>query len=573
MIGQSNEKGAFVYNSDYSKKLLSKSKLNRTMNFNSAEQNAFDSTLTLVNQAKIRINAESLKQALTIHHDFPSLASISEVLEDFNVPNLATKLSSEQLFQIPLPAIAHLDTEAGDFATIISISENQVEYKHHKSTIVKESLNVFLNKWNGITLLIEPNETSGEADYKKNKKEFFIENLRIPFAISGLLACLIFFIYPVFSNIPLSENWQFYSLIISKFIGTILSMMLIWYGFESNNPFLNKICQLNKKTNCQNILSSEAANIGGIGSWSDVGLIYFLGGLLSLLFFQEKVISSIQIIGLLALPYTFWSVYHQAFVAKVWCPLCLCVLALIWIEFFISLPLSIQFFKIETLLALGFCFLLIAVLLAFFKKPLKDSFRVESLEIELEKLKFNPNFIQSFLSKQSTLPAIDSKMQIIEFGNIEVENSFQIIINPVCGACRQKFLDIIEIVENNSEVKYQFILSSSSKPNELSSQITKTVLGLADELLMIKALHKWFLNENQDFEVWKNSLKVEIDNYKGEFQRLMHKQWLKEANINFVPAIFLNNIEIPALYKAKEAIKLWKYYQNQDFEISNKSIY
>jgi uncharacterized membrane protein len=535
------------------------------MNFNTVEENAFKATLKLINIAEVRVNSSSLKNALSTHHDFPSLASLSEVLEEFNVPNLATKLHPDQLSQIPLPAIAHLSIEDGSFVVITKISEHFIEYQHNTLGKKHELLSNFYQKWDGVTLLIEPNEKSGESDYQAIKRKNLLSSLRISFAIIGLLTCIFYLLYPIIESNDVSQNWQFYGLIISKFTGLILSCLLIWYSLDANISFLNKVCQLNKKTNCQDILSSKAASIGGIISWSEIGFIYFLGGFLSLVFFQQSLIPILQIINLLALPYTFWSIYHQAFKAKIWCPLCLGVQALLWTEFFITLPIIIKSDTIENYSAVGICFLFAATLIASLMNPIKDSFQKERLSIEFQKLKFNPDFVLSILSKEVFLPPFDHQMQMIEIGSPEAETVFQIVINPVCGACRQKFLDMMEIVENNDEVKYQLILSSSSKQDEVSNQIVKTILGLANNSLMIEALYKWFLDENQNFEVWKNAIKTTENNIKGENQRLLHRQWLDEANITHVPLTYLNNVEIPTLYSTKEAVKLLKHYSNVGF--------
>jgi uncharacterized membrane protein len=532
------------------------------------EKSAFEALWQLVILADIKLTQTSLKNALLQHNDFPTFASFGDVLDEFNIPNLSTRLATENLSEIPLPALAHLKDNNGDsFVVIRNITPNQIEWQQDYKT-VQENITEFTKKWGGITLLIEPDANSGESNYEKNSKKEFIENLRTPFIITGLLICLLFLINPIIENHPLLQNWQFYGLIVSKSFGSILSVMLVWYSLDANNSFLNKICQLSKKTNCQNILSSEAANIGGIISWSEVGLIYFLGDLLSLLFFQKNPLPLLQIISLFALPYTFWSIYHQAFVAKIWCPLCLGVQALLWAEFIISLPISIKplpFDNYDNYLELGICFLFVATILIFIKKPITKSFQAENLNIELQKLKFNPDFVQSILLKETFLPPFDYQMQMIEMGNFEAETVFQIVINPICGACRQKYLDIMEIVENNDEVKYQLILSSSPKQDEISNQVVKTILGLANNSLMIEALYKWFLNENPNVEVWKNTIKTTEDNIKGENQRLLHRQWLDEANITHVPVTYLNNVEIPTMYKAKETIKLLKYYANIGF--------
>jgi uncharacterized membrane protein len=535
------------------------------MNLRPNEDNVFKVTLALIKQANVRINAESLRMALWAAPDFPSLASISHVLDEFNVPNLATRLTTDQLAEIPIPAIVHLHTNEDTFALLTDVTPESVTWYHNISGNTKESLAAFANRWEGLTLLIEPNAKSGEADFEINKRTFFIESLRLPLVMVGLLLCLVFLLYPIVQIYAIDNHWQLYALIITKLMGTALSAMLIWYSTDADNPFLNKICQIHKKTNCHSILSSKAANIGGFISWSEIGLIYFLGGCLSLLFFQQDSLPLLRVISLLALPYTFWSVYHQAFVAKIWCPLCLCVQALLWLECMVSLPISITFLPLNTFLELGFWFLAVAVLVVFVKKPLKDSAQIEGIKIELQKLKFSPDFVEILLSKEVFLPSFGYKMQVITVGNEDAEMTLQIVVSPTCGACRRKFLDIVEIVANHDEVKCQIILSSPSDQTEIASQVVKTILGLANNFQKIEALHKWYMLESQNFDTWRSSLKLDLNIIEGEQQQVLHRQWLNELKIIHVPLTYFNNVEIPTLYTTKEAIRLIKYYTNIGF--------
>ncbi len=532
---------------------------------NSVEENAFRATLELIKAAGVKINAKSLKNALLSNADFPSLAALNSVLSEFNVPNLATIISAEQLVQIPLPAVAHLNIEGGSFVIVTAISDESINWKHNTHGNTKESITDFSSKWDGIILLIEPNGASGEPNYEEIRKTVLIDNLRVPFIITGLIAILFYLVYPIFNSFEINDNWQFYGLLLTKFLGTGISIMLVWLSLDSNNSFLNKVCHLNKKTNCQHILSSEAASLGGIVSWSDVGLIYFFGGLLALLFFQKQVVPILQITSLLALPYTFWSVYHQAFKAKVWCPLCLSVQALLWVEFIVSLPISFQTLPINTFSTFAICFLIIAVLLALVKKPLKDSFQIDSLTVELQKLKFNPDFIQSLFSRETFLPSFDNSMKVIEMGNFEAETVFRLILNPTCGACRQKFLDIKKIIANHEALRYQIILSSAAAQDEISNQVTKNVLGLPNNTLMVAALYDWFIDENQNFDAWLLKWENQTEKAIGEPQRQLHRQWLIEAGITHVPVTYLNKVEIPVIYSANEAVKLLKYYSPVGF--------
>jgi uncharacterized membrane protein len=215
------------------------------------------------------------------------------------------------------------------------MENNQVEWLHDKMGIRSESIAEFSQKWQGITLLTQPNEKSGEEDYSKNRKFEIIENLRNPFIISGLIVILGYFIGTHFTNLTIENSSHFYAFLIAKFAGVIVSCFLIWYGIDANNSFLRSVCEINSKTNCGNILNTEAAKIFGWLTWSEIGLFYFVGCFLALLFSSNllETLLILKWLNVLALPYTVWSVYYQAFVAKEWCVLCLMVQILLWVEF------------------------------------------------------------------------------------------------------------------------------------------------------------------------------------------------------------------------------------------------
>ncbi len=83
------------------------------MRLNPNEQNAFQTTRQLLRLAGVRVTDRSLKTALYHHPDFPSLLAIGDVLNEYKVDTLATRLSSERLIEAPVPALAHLHTNGG----------------------------------------------------------------------------------------------------------------------------------------------------------------------------------------------------------------------------------------------------------------------------------------------------------------------------------------------------------------------------------------------------------------------------------------------------------------------------
>ncbi len=164
------------------------------MTLNPSEKNAFVAVNNLLKIAKVKVTETTLKNKLLQHSDFPTLISLSDVLTDLKVDNMATRINPYQLSEIPLPAIVHFEDGSG-YGTMNKIEDNQVEWLHEKMGIRRESIAEFSQRWQGITLLTQPNENSGEENYAKNRRFEIIENLRNPFIISGLLLILGYFIY------------------------------------------------------------------------------------------------------------------------------------------------------------------------------------------------------------------------------------------------------------------------------------------------------------------------------------------------------------------------------------------
>ncbi len=529
------------------------------MKLNPNEKNAFEAIWQLVRLTNLKITATSLKNALLQHPNFPTFVAFSDVLHDFNVPNLATRLTPDRLHEIPLPAIAHFEGGGGTFITITKIMDDTIEWTHDEIGIKKESITSFLHHWQGTTLLIEPNETSGEVNYKENRKQEIIESLRIPFIITGLLACFSFLFYQVTKQYPITENWQYYALLLTKTLGLVISVMLVWYSIDNNNSFLRSVCQLNNKTNCNNILNSKAAKIFGWLTWSEVGLFYFAGGFLTLLFTPPLVTSGLLAgLCILALPYTIWSIYYQAFIAKEWCPLCVTIQVLIWVEIFIFLKMGfiqnsfsgINWHNISSSF-LGIWGIL-PLLWAFVKKPLQKSLYTDSIYQEFQKLKFDPNYIQALMSKEVYLPPIFEGMKTIEMGNPEADDKFLLVLSPDCASCRASYYQAKALIEKDDNFKATIILATSLAPNDNAGKVAAKVLSQTSENMLF-ALDGWYKDETKNLTKW---VIQEDATEEGKQQVAIHLRWLELAGISEAPVVFLNNAEIPKHYSISEIPKL-----------------
>src|ERR1700730_2621208 len=126
----------------------------------------------------VKVNNSTVDETLQNHPDWPSLLCISDSLRKWNVPNAAGRVSKEDIDQIPLPFVAAVLDDVSPFAIVQEVSETEIGYlpKGYKRFTV-EKRGDFFKKWGGVYLIAEPNEKSGEHEYRKVKGNVFFNKL------------------------------------------------------------------------------------------------------------------------------------------------------------------------------------------------------------------------------------------------------------------------------------------------------------------------------------------------------------------------------------------------------------
>ena len=303
------------------------------MNLIAAEKNALNALDILLQLSKVRVTRQTLREKLGQHPDFPSLVAISDVLTELNVNNLAISLTIDRLADVPTPALAHLQIDGGLFAPVRKVTENHVEWLHTNKGWQLDNKIDFVQRWSGATLLIEPDEDSGEHDYEEKRRKERVTGLRLPFIIVALCVCLGIVLVNIESNLPFALNIGFYELLLIKVVGIIVSCSLVGYSINTQNGFLRRVCQLSSQSDCQTILNTSAAKLTDWLSWAEIGAFYFVSGFFAMLVYGsavpparfEALPSVLLLFTCISLVYTVWSVYYQARVARQWCVLCLAV--------------------------------------------------------------------------------------------------------------------------------------------------------------------------------------------------------------------------------------------------------
>ena len=523
------------------------------LSFFESKTNGPNAAKLLLDLLQVKVTATTLTREIEEHPDYPSLLSISDVLNNHGVENMGIRVDPQKLEELPCPFITQIRgiKDKADFFTVVKeVSENTVHFfdeeKRRWTSLAKEN---FLKGWSGVVLLAEAKEDAGEKDYNKKLKEESRKN-----TIQYLSAFCIPVIVIITGLITLV---QFGTSALLPFIFSVLTLagaitggLLLWYELDQHNPVLQQICSAGKKVNCGAILQSKAAKIGGI-SWSAIGFSYFMGVSLLLLFsgiVNPAALFVASWLNVLAVPYVVFSIYYQWRIAKQWCVLCLCVQGLLVLQLITTLlggwHTLLSFSAIEpgliisTLTALVVPFIITTLLMPAFQKAKAG----KQTSNELQKLKHNQEIFEALLQKQKMLTTIPDNLGIT-LGNPNGNYKLIKVCNPYCGPCAKAHQPMEDLLENNPDVQVQILFTATNSEDDMKAPPVKHLLAIAEknaEPIVKQALDDWYLAEKKDYEVFaaKYPMNGELKQQNAKVEAM--KNWCDTTGIEFTPTFFIS---------------------------------
>ena len=523
------------------------------LSFFETKTNGPNAAKLLLDLLHVKVTGTTLTREIEEHPDYPSLLSISDVLNNHGVENMGIRVDAPKFEELPCPFITQIRgaKEKTDFFTVVKeVSENTVyffdEEKHRWTSLAKEN---FLKGWSGVVLLAEAKEDAGEKDYSKKIKE---ENRKNTIQyLSAFCIPVIAIIAGLIALVQLGTNALLpFTFSVLTLAGTITGALLLWYEVDQHNPVLQQICSAGKKVNCGAILQSKAAKIAGI-SWSAIGFSYFMGILLLLLFSgiaNPAVLFAASWLNVIAVPYVIFSIYYQWRIAKQWCVLCLCVQGILVLQLATTLlggwHTLLSFSAIEpgliisTLTALVVPFIITTLLMPAFQKA-KEGKRFGN---ELQKLKHNQEIFEALLQKQKMLTNVPNDLGIT-LGNPNGSYKLIKVCNPYCGPCAKAHQPMEDLLENNPDVQVQILFTATNNEGDSKAPPVKHLLAIAEkneERITKQALDDWYLAEKKDYEVFaaKYPMNGELKQQNAKIEAM--KNWCDTAGIEFTPTFFIS---------------------------------
>lgn len=91
-------------------------------------ENPVNATIALLHSLGVKVTNTTINERLINHPDYPSLLSVSDALNRWQVENMAVKVEKEKIEELPLPFLAHSTENGGTFTTVTKITADVVEY-------------------------------------------------------------------------------------------------------------------------------------------------------------------------------------------------------------------------------------------------------------------------------------------------------------------------------------------------------------------------------------------------------------------------------------------------------------
>ena len=407
-------------------------------------------------------------------------------------------ISVNQLREIPLPGVGHfIKRGKGQFVIFERLENKSLKYidetGHHHTCEFDDLKDI----WNGVVLLAEVTSKSGEANYEKERRK---EITKIWFYRIVLCAFAVVLLLPTASM--LNKFIPFYLL---KGVGSIFCYYLLQKQFGGGNATIDAFCEMGGKSDCDSVINSPASTIFGV-HLSEIGFWYFIGGLLSIvigaLANESSLLGPLSLLSAVVLPFSLFAVYYQGWVIKKWCPLCLVVMAVFWIEFIahfiIGNTLAVTW-KSRSIAFVGFSLPLIFWLSV--RQQFLDSLKLPRVRRSLNRFLKSERVFQKLLEDQPEIE-IGNFSNELQAGVGEAPITITIVSNPVCEPCAYAHSvveGLLEQFEGKIKVVFRFAINPSDTKSvsyEMLSHLMALLLSTSNKK-PIEALSGWYLKNGR----------------------------------------------------------------------------
>jgi len=481
---------------------------------------------------------ENFKLQLTSNPSYPSVKSVTDTLDYFNISNIAANVPKDALDQLPDFFLAILNEGIESSMAQVEQKSNVIKLFNNDGSKETVSVEEFKKSWNGTLIAIEKNTLASNGSLSWFSSPI---TLLVLLTIFGLGRSIL--------------NFNFLTVVFSSLtcIGVWLSYFIIQEDLGVYNDTTSKICNSAKQNaSCSDVISSKTSKLFSRFALSDISAVYFVGSivLLAIYGFQASFFVTLSI---LSVPVLIYSIYAQAVQIKKWCPLCIGVAVTIVGQGIVASILLTGFsFALEYFTAAGIIYMTIYLLWFNAKKMVSNSISLRQVKIDFLKFRRNEELFETLLKKKSIQP-VQVPETVISFGNPNAMLIINAITNPLCGFCTKSFKTYEKLLKTHGDgFKLNLIFNvPADSLEQQSSQIAQQLINLYSNDLeqAYLALQDWF--NNREVSEWQTTYGT--PNLSCDLTSLQEQlNWCNVNDINYTPATLINTSFFPKEYDIED---------------------
>lgn len=507
-----------------------------------------------LNRENYRLDKHDFKLQLISNPSYPSVKSITDTLDYFKVENVAAKVPTDALNELPSFFLAVLSIDGSTILAQVQNSKNKIKLLKDDGLKETHSVEAFKDIWDGTIVAIERNDTSKPASK--------VSSVNILLFLSLITVVLSLLNLQQLSSL-------IYSILASA--GILLSYLIIREELGLYNKTTSKICNsASANTSCAGVIESRSARLFNSIKLTDASISFFIATLFTITFIGHDQ-TFFLLLAVFSVPVLLYSLYTQAFTVKKWCPLCLGIIGLITIfDVFATVdraPLSLDWvYTAKSVLVFGLAYLSWITI----KSLIKRSIELRKVKTDFTKFKRNDSIFNALLSQQ--IPGITNLnpgSEII-YGNPNAQSTITAVTNPLCGYCKNSFLAYDTILQTHGEhfqLKVVFNVSPEIK-DEATRQITLRLIELyrQNPSKGYRAMKNWY--ESKNVEKWQTEYGLSEG---GSSEKMLteHYGWCAGNQISYTPATLIGDYFYPKEYDVDDlALLMDDIIEKQNNEIA-----
>lgn len=200
------------------------------------------------------------------------------------------------------------------------------------------------------------------------------------------------------------------------------------------------------------------------------------------------------------------------------------------------------------------CFFISILCWNIVKPAFKNALHAKQYKREIDGLKQKTQIFNSLLQEQKRITVSTEGLGIV-LGNSHARNTIVKVCNPYCVPCAIAHSVIDSILESRDDIKVQIIFMVTNDENDYRSKPVKHLMALYEKnnlVLIREALDDWYGADKKDYTAF--AAKYFLD---GELQKQGRKleamnSWCNKMEISFTPTIFVNEYQLPSIYKIED---------------------